>query len=66
MARVEYQIETLPTADDALANGRLTYRQMQLMAAVSDDPLTAAAELERLGFEVVPPSGNLPLRPNEY
>ena len=55
MARVEFGIEVLDTADGVLANGRRAYRQMQLMTAVGDDPLTAAAELGRLGYVITGP-----------
>lgn len=40
------------TARGAIAEGRREWRQLQLKAAVADDPETAAAELERLGYEV--------------
>lgn len=52
MIRVEFGIDVAQGIDDALWQGRTAYRQMQLAAAVSDDPLVAAAELERLGYEI--------------
>lgn len=55
MLRAEFEIDVMDSADDALRTGRLAYRQMQLASAIGDDPLTAAAELERLGYQVRPP-----------
>lgn len=56
MLRVEFEIEALDTASTALSEGRAVYRQMQLATAIGDDPLTAAAELERLGFTIALPA----------
>jgi hypothetical protein len=57
MMMIEFGIDTLHGAGNALHAGRGRWRVRQLAAAVSDDPLTAAAELERLGFEVIPREG---------
>lgn len=54
MMMIEFGIDSLPGAGNALREGRSRWRVRQLAAAVSDDPNTAAAELERLGFKVVP------------
>jgi hypothetical protein len=48
----ELGIDVRDTARDAIHEGRRSWRQVQLAAAVSDDPLTAAAELIRLGIPV--------------
>lgn len=67
MLRVEFEIDVLPGANEALRRGRTVYRQMQLAAAIGDDPLTAAAELARLGYSVSPALGDEPrLRNPEF
>ncbi|AZZ57149.1 hypothetical protein [Rathayibacter iranicus] len=57
MMMIEFGIDILDGAGAALHQGRLRWRKRQLAAAVSDDPMTAAAELERLGFDVNPRNG---------
>jgi hypothetical protein len=54
MMIIEFDIDTISGAGAALHEGRLRWRKRQLAAAVSDDPMNAVAELERLGFTVVP------------
>lgn len=60
--QLEFQIDVLGTFDSAVLEGRRIYRQMQLMAAVADDPLATAAELERIGYVISAPHGEPPLR----
>lgn len=55
----EYGIDTRPTARAAIDEGRRRWRQIQLKAAVSDDPSTAAEELRRLGISVPDLSASL-------
>lgn len=56
MLIVEFGVDRKPGAREALAAGRRSWRKFQLKAAISDDPHTAALELQRLGytFSVVP------------
>lgn len=59
----EFGVDRLPTAGQALAEGRATYRRYQLAAAVRDSPETAAQALERLDYTVLrPTSGPAPDR----
>ena len=50
MLIVEFGADARPDALQHLATGRQDWRRMQLRAAVSDDPKSAAAELRRLGY----------------
>ena len=50
----EFGIDRSPGAHEALVAGRRSWRKMQLAAAVSDDPATAADELRRLGYAIGP------------
>ncbi len=58
---VEFGIDCSDGALAALALGRREWRRAQLRAAVSDDPYTAQAELEHLGFEF----SKVPVLPGE-
>lgn len=67
MLVVELQIDAQPGWRHALETGRATYRQKQLMAAVADDPRSAAVELaERHGYVVTPPAQHPPTRPGRF
>lgn len=57
MMIIEFGIDTVNSASAALHEGRRRWRVGQLAAAVSDDPMTAVAELDRLGFDVIPREG---------
>ncbi|GGF31580.1 hypothetical protein [Subtercola lobariae] len=57
MMIIEFGIDTLDGAGSAIREGRGRWRVRQLAAAVCDDPTTAAAELERIGFDVIPRDG---------
>ncbi|KQN41669.1 hypothetical protein [Frigoribacterium sp. Leaf44] len=57
MMIIEFGIDTVNSASAALHEGRRRWRVRQLAAAVSDDPMTAVAELDRLGFDVIPREG---------
>lgn len=50
MLIIEFGVDIRPDALQHLATGRQGWRRMQLRAAVSDDPRSAAAELRRLGY----------------
>lgn len=52
-AIAEFGIDCLPTFRTALDDGRARYRRRQLMAAVADDPESAAEELRRIGYSVI-------------
>lgn len=55
MLITEFDIDPLPdreTALDALRQGRLRWRNLQLRTAVRDDPRTAAEALRTLGYRV--------------
>lgn len=64
MLVLEFGVDTLPNALQALARGRQRWREMQLAAAVSDHPDVATRELERLGYEIRPPLHVRPERIN--
>lgn len=57
MMIIEFGIDTVAGAGAALHEGRRRLRVRQLVAAVSDDPITAAAELDRLGFDFIARDG---------
>jgi hypothetical protein len=57
MLITEFGVDALPEAGPALRAGRGRWRVRQLAAAVSDDPMTAVAELTRLGFDVTAREG---------
>lgn len=50
MLILEFAIDVQPHALEVLAEKRANWRKVQLRAAVSDDPATAIAELERLNL----------------
>ena len=62
MLWIEFGIDVKSTAGDAIREGRRGWRAMQVRAAVSDDPDSAAAELQRLGYNVTPPTPGLSCR----
>jgi hypothetical protein len=51
-AIAEFGVDCLPSHRTALDEGRVRYRTRQLMAAVADDPESAAEELRRIGYTV--------------
>jgi hypothetical protein len=52
MLIIEFGVDALDQSTRAIRDGRARWRTRQLSAAVMDDPMTAAAELDRLGFDV--------------
>lgn len=52
---VEFGIDTVHGAQDALNRGRIAWRRQQLAAAVRDDPATAAHVLREMGYSAAPP-----------
>ena len=52
----EFGVDNPSGAKDALADGRERWRTIQVAAAVNDCPASAAAELERMGYTVMPPA----------
>lgn len=62
MLWIEFGIDVKPSAAKAIRDGRRSWRAMQIRAAVSDDPESAAAELIRLGYAVTPPAPALACR----
>lgn len=55
MLWMEFGIDVKSTAKKAICEGRVSWRAMQVRAAVSDDPQSAAEELRTLGYVVVEP-----------
>jgi hypothetical protein len=55
MLWIEFGIDVKPTANAAIRSGRKHWRAMQVRAAVSDDPQSAAEELRSLGYLVEDP-----------
>jgi len=53
MLWAEFGIDMRPTARAAIEEGRHHWREMQLRAAVTDNPAAAIAELRKMGYEVV-------------
>ncbi len=58
----EFGLDVLPGWEQALRSGRRRWRDVQLRAAVRDDPAVAAEVLVRLGYEVTPPTSPPPTR----
>ncbi|WP_285363967.1 hypothetical protein [Microbacterium sp. LMC-P-041] len=56
MLWIEFGIDVKSTAKAAICEGRERWRTMQLRAAVSDDPRSAADELRALGYVVEDPA----------
>ncbi|RIV37223.1 hypothetical protein D2L64_16835 [Micromonospora radicis] len=52
----EFCVETNDGWQDAIAEGREQWRQLQLLSAVRDAPAIAAKALEDLEYKVVPPT----------
>jgi hypothetical protein len=51
----EFKLDAMPTARQAIEDGRVRWRRRQLAATVRDDPEEAARVLRELGYDVVPP-----------
>jgi hypothetical protein len=62
MLWIEFGIDVKSTAKAAICDGRERWRAMQLKAAVSDDPESAAEELRALGYVVEEPVSPQALR----
>ena len=56
----EFGADTKRGWEKAIARGRLAWREMQLKAAVRDNPAAAATMLEALGYRVDEPAGGGP------
>lgn len=56
----EFRIDAQPGALAALISGRARWRELQLRAAMRDDPSTAVSQLQRMGFNVQRTSRSAP------